>query len=67
VSEATRPYLLVWDWACGQLMSLTAMSSDAAALLQRDEVASAYADDPSVEVSVVRAASPDAALNARRR
>ena len=62
-----RPYLLVWDWACGQLMSLTAMSSDDSAKLQRDEVASAYADDASIEVSVVHAPSPDAALNGRRR
>ena len=67
MTDATRPYLLVWDWACGQLMSLTAMSSDDAARLQRDEVASAYADDASIEVSVVHAASPDAALNGRRR
>jgi hypothetical protein len=52
-----RPYLVVYDWACGQLMSLTAMSSDASAALQRDEVASAYADDASIEVSVVHAAS----------
>ena len=67
MTDATRPYLLVWDWACGQLMSLTAMPSDDSAQLQRDEVASAYADDASIEVSVVHAASADAALNGRRR
>jgi hypothetical protein len=67
VTEATRPYLLVWDWACGQLMALTAMPDDDAARLQRDEVASAYADDASIEVSVVHAESPVAALNGRRR
>ena len=67
MTDVTRPYLLVWDSACGQLMSLTAMSSDEAALLQRDEVAAAYADDASIDVSIVHAASPDAALNGRRR
>lgn len=60
VPEATRPYLLVYDWACGQEMSLTPMSSEQSARLQRDEVASAYAEDASIEVSVVHAASPDA-------
>jgi hypothetical protein len=67
VSGDTRPYLVIYDWACGQLMSVTAMSSDDAARIQRDEVASAYADDASIEVSVVHASSPDAALNGRRR
>jgi hypothetical protein len=60
VADQTRPYLLVYDWACGQEMALTAMSSDAAARVQRDEVASAYAEDLSIEVTVVHAASPDA-------
>jgi len=67
VNGKTRPYLVVYDWACGQLMSLTVMSSDAAAHLQRDEVASAYADDASIEVSVVHAPSRDAVLDGRRR
>jgi hypothetical protein len=65
VSNGSRPYLVVYDWACGQLMSLTAMSSDDAARLQRDEVAAAYADDASIEVSVVHAESPAAALGDR--
>jgi hypothetical protein len=63
VTADSRPYLVVYDWACGQLMSVTAMSSDDAARVQRDEVASAYADDASIEVSVVHAESPDAILN----
>jgi hypothetical protein len=57
VSDRTRPYLLVYDWACGQVMSVVAMSSDDAAAFQRGEVASAYADDPSIEVTVVHAES----------
>ena len=60
MSQATRPYLLVYDWACGQEMALTPMPSDAAAAVQRDEVASAYAEDASIEVTVVHAASADA-------
>ena len=60
MADGTRPYLLVYDWACGQEMALTAMPSDAAARLQRDEVASAYAEDASIEVTVVHATSPDA-------
>lgn len=60
MNEPTRPYLLVYDWACGQEMALTAMADDRAARLQRDEVASAYAEDASIEVSVVHAPSPDA-------
>jgi hypothetical protein len=67
VTGDLRPYLVVYDWACGQLMSVTAMSSDDAAWRQRDEVASAYADDASIEVSVVHAASPDAVVNGRPR
>jgi hypothetical protein len=67
VCDDLRPYLVVYDWACGQLMSVTAMSSDDAAHLQRDEVASAYAEDASIEVSVVHATSPDAVLNGRGR
>jgi hypothetical protein len=55
---ASRPYLVVYDWACGQLMSATPMPDEAFAAGQRDAVASAYADDPAIEVTIVQAASP---------
>jgi hypothetical protein len=55
---ASRPYLVVYDWACGQLMSATPMVDDEFAAGQREAVASAYADDPAIEVAIVHAASP---------
>jgi hypothetical protein len=56
-----RAYLVVYDWACGQLMSMTEFASVEAAEAQRREVAAAYEDDASIEVSVVLGDSAEAA------
>ncbi len=56
-----RAYLVVYDWACGQLVSTAAFASPEAADAQRAEVAAAYADDDAIEVAVVLAESAEAA------
>ena len=50
-----RPFLLVYDWACGQLVSLTELPDPATAAAAERE----HADDESTEVSVVYGSSLD--------
>ena len=58
-----RPYLIVYDWACGQVV-LAEELSDAEAHVGAE---SAHADDDSIEVAVVFAESLEAAVASSRR
>jgi hypothetical protein len=48
-------FLLIYDWACGQLVSLSEVDGDPEAACSA--AAWAHADDPSIEVRLVRADS----------
>jgi hypothetical protein len=45
-------YLVVYDWACGQLVSAEEYPSRGMAEAARDLVAHELRDDPSIEISV---------------
>jgi hypothetical protein len=63
---AGRPYLLIYDWACGQVVSLAELSDPAA----HAEAEAAHAGDAAIEVSVLYAESVEQlrrdAINSRR-
>ena len=63
MSPSARPFLIVYDWACGQVV-LAEELSDAEAHVAAE---SAHEDDDSIEVAVVYADSLDAALVSSRR
>ena len=55
--SAERSFLVVYDWACGQLVSVEELRDDGDAASRRAEAA--YAGDDSIEVAVARAGSFD--------
>jgi hypothetical protein len=57
----TPDFLLIYDWACGQVVSLEQVGGDAEAA--RSAAAWAHADDPSIEVRLVSAEDERQALD----
>jgi hypothetical protein len=57
-------FLLIYDWACGQVVSLEPVADAEAA---RSAAAWIHADDPSIEVRVVSGDDEQACADARRR
>jgi hypothetical protein len=51
--EAERAFLIVYDWACGQLVSADEYPSREDAELARLLAEPALRDDPSIEMTVV--------------
>ena len=57
-------FLVVYDWACGQVMSVEALEPGDRGGAQRAIVEAGYGDDDSIEVAAVDAESAEAACRA---
>ncbi len=58
------PFLLVYDWACGQVVSVEALPDGDRGGAQRVVTEVGYADDDSIDVTVVEAGSAEEARRA---